>query len=794
MVATTVGIDIGSISTKVVLGPTMDCEIVRSEVGSHTTPTAISFSDADGGRMIGETANLKASNTLVQLNRFLPGVIDGEIPSSDDTFQSFYRFGISSHNDKKGIIVNMPTFKGEGETTYDAAAVLAMLLGKIRKNVNSTLTRLASADKTSNDNNSSDEIKYILSLPPKSTMAARQVLNDAAYAAGLGNNVQIVNSAACLATAYKRKFPDGRFNDVEINNDEKAKNNVTLVVNIGHSQTSVLVLKLSDTQTSFSPEENDDNDKEKDRTRPMEILSSVHHELLGAGSIDIRLWQHFTSTLPALKGSSIKPASKSGQRLLDACQKLKHLLSQLPDGKVTVENIVNDQDVPINCTRSTLVELCQIEQSSLSNLIECALKQAVGKSHGDGDDENNNGQTKEIVIESVEILGGGCRIPMFQNIIRQTLKKTDIAMLSETLQQENGEMTLSPSLDDTSVALGAAVLGDATASFGSEQPWVMMKNTSSKSNSFFEEDADNSSLPTDHNEYRQKLYHEEQRMTAQDEEIALKGEIRNKLEEHVLQMRSAKYEKHSSLLPDASTLDEHLQVVDDWLFSEDSDNATLAEMQSKLDSTIAKTNEMCSAYFQAIKNEEEAKDRDMEEEAKKAQAEAALAGGDEDEEDHDNRRLPKKRRLEIVMKNKAEANELFSDGNYRHAAARYTKALSHCAKFVDLSPEDLEEVKGVKLSLNLNLALAYFKLEKFDQSLRVCNEAIHIDDASVKALYRRATVFYEKKRWDDASKDLKKASSVAPNDKAIKKLQQNIDLQIKRQKAKEKKMAQKMFG
>jgi len=338
------------------------------------------------------------------------------------------------------------------------------------------------------------------------------------------------------------------------------------------------------------------------------------------------------------------------------------------------------------------------------------------------------------------------------------------------------------------------VLGDATASFGSRQQWVMMKNKASNTDSFFEEDGDNSPQTTGHDEYRQKLHDEEQRMAAQDEEIALKGEIRNKLEEHVLQMRSAKYGKHSSLLPDASTLDEHLQEVDDWLYSEDSDNADLAEMQSKLDSTISKTNEMCSAYFQTIKNEEEAKDREMEEEAKKAQAEAASAGGDEDEEDHDNRRLPKKRRMEIVMKNKAEANELFSDGNYRHAAARYTKALSHCAKFVDLSPEDLDEVKGVKLSLNMNLALAYFKLEKFDQSLRVCNEALELDDASVKALYRRATVFYEKKKWDDANKDLKKASSLAPNDKAIKKLQQNIDFQIKRQKAKEKKMAQKMFG
>merc|ERR1712137_864564 len=103
------------------------------------------------------------------------------------------------------------------------------------------------------------------------------------------------------------------------------------------------------------------------------------------------------------------------------------------------------------------------------------------------------------------------------------------------------------------------------------------------------------------------------------------------------------------------------------------------------------------------------------------------------------------------MKNKAEANELFGDGNYKFAAARYTKALTHCAKFVDLSPDDIEEVNGVKLSLNLNLALAYIKLQKLDQALRVCNEALAIDESSTKALYRRASVYYEKKNWDSAN-------------------------------------------
>jgi hypothetical protein len=53
--------------------------------------------------------------------------------------------------------------------------------------------------------------------------------------------------------------------------------------------------------------------------------------------------------------------------------------------------------------------------------------------------------------------------------------------------------------------------------------------------------------------------------------------------------------------------------------------------------------------------------------------------------------------------------------------------LSHCAKFVDLNPADMEKVNGVKLSLNLNFALAYLNLQNPYQALRVCNDALAID-------------------------------------------------------------------
>jgi tetratricopeptide (TPR) repeat protein len=198
-----------------------------------------------------------------------------------------------------------------------------------------------------------------------------------------------------------------------------------------------------------------------------------------------------------------------------------------------------------------------------------------------------------------------------------------------------------------------------------------------------------------------------------------------------------------------------------------------------------------------------------------------MLNGDDgnDADDHDTRKLPTKRRMEIVMKNKAEANELFGDGNYKHACARYAKALSHCNKFFDLSPDDEVEVsyvlfagfslpifasltknvqqlqvKEVKLSLHINMALSYIKLEKLDNAFQSCNEALAIDPKNVKALYRRATVQHNRRKFDDALNDLKQAEELAPDDKAVKKLKRLVDHEMLKQKKKEQAMAKKCLG
>ena len=738
-----VGIDIGSESTKVVLGPSLGCEIVRNEVGGHTTPTIISFSG--NLRQIGQTANKKSKHAITHVNRILSGEISTTTTTTTsggdgDKFQEFYSFNMSKVDNNGGgdssIVVNDLDYNGKNHS-FEAPAILAMLLGNIQSNAQATVRRIhgsGNGDGDNSDDNAANGKKYhyVLSVGPELSERAKTELLDAAYVAGM-ESVRLVESSQSYTYCYQRKFPDHLANGKKI-----------LIVDMGETQTTVSVVGGEPVPSSTEEKEGEEEKEQKEEEEPVtskpqkpKVFSSFRNKSLGAGLVDIRLWEHFQSNFPALK--SVKKNSRAGQRLLDGSSKLKHLLSQLADASVTVENVgENDTDLKLNGTRQLLSELCQADKTALTDLIQKALSNA-----GEG------------TLFAVEVVGGGCRIPWVKDAI--------LSALGEDKQLDS----LSYSFDDTSAALGAALIGE-------------------------DESFDASLQVKDGNEEkRQKLRQAEEEMKALDQDMQIRADTMNKIEAHILEMRSAKHGKHGSLLP--STLDAFLDDVENWLFSEEADQASKEDVLAKLDTTIKETNEMAKDYSDALQKEKDAKDREMEEEAKKAQEER---DGEQDgeEDDHDNRRLPKKRRMEIVMKNKAEANELFSDGNYKFAAARYTKALSHCAKFVDLSPDDIEEVNSVKLSLNLNLALAYLKLENPDQALRVCNEALAIQDNHAKALYRRASVYYEKKNWDLANKDVKKALKEAPDDKALKKLGDRIDAQMKRQKLKEKKMAQKMFG
>ena len=767
-----VGIDLGTLSTKITLGPNYDHELVRNAHGGHVTPTAVTFAGKHRARLLGEDAaevTRADGNTVGMLDRLLVGSLNSDSTQAgdnEDPFGPFRRFQYNNNDNHGGGSVSIPTMEDE----YSSTALMAMLLGRIKRNVISTIGRLSESS-SSNDNEelALPNLQFVFAVPPSYPECTRNALMDAAHAASIPSSV-VLDSTSCMAKVYER-----RFGDSVVENETK---NV-MVVDMGHARTCVSILQLGDSIASSSsgePMEVDavsstpegesahaeEEKKSNDTMEPsnstaksskVQILSTISSPTLGAGMIEIILYHHFLSTHPSLSHAEFKPNSRAGQRLLEGCRKLKHLLSMLPEGNVMVETIgKNDMDVSLSASRESLRQMCQeglVEK--LTQMVQDAMegaKEALGENNG---------------ISIVELTGGGCRIPMIQDAIR------------DVMTGRGEEFVFSHSLDDTSLALGAAMVASSTVVPPLEEAAMDPERVNERS----------------------RLLANEVDMAQRDTQLVRKDEIRNQIESHILELRSAKHSPHASLLPTSDDFTSYLDGTDDWLFSDECEEATVEKMEEKWANIQSRTHEFCGDYLAAKKTEAEQKDREMEEEAQSAAAERdaeAAINGEDGEDDHDTRRLPTKRRMEIVMKNKAEANELFSGGNYRHAAARYAKALTHCTKFFDLSPQEEQEVKNVKLSLYLNMAFSYIKLEKLDNAFASCNDALSIDPTNGKALYRRATVQYEKRKFDGAMKDLKEAEKLAPEDKAVKKLKLMVEKQMAKQKAKEKAMAKKMFG
>jgi tetratricopeptide (TPR) repeat protein len=86
------------------------------------------------------------------------------------------------------------------------------------------------------------------------------------------------------------------------------------------------------------------------------------------------------------------------------------------------------------------------------------------------------------------------------------------------------------------------------------------------------------------------------------------------------------------------------------------------------------------------------------------------------------------------------------------------------------------------------------KLEHWSKVVPNCKDALTLDPDNVKALYRRAYALIKLKQIDEAHKDVKLALTKKSDDKSLLKLKKIIDAHIKKAKAKEKKMAQAMFG
>lgn len=135
-----------------------------------------------------------------------------------------------------------------------------------------------------------------------------------------------------------------------------------ILIEMGHTQSTAVVVKIGSFESTDAP--------------LATKLSHATNDNLGALDFDLKLFEHFSNTCAAKHGGAVIPGSKRGQRLILGCERIRKLLSQLPESSITVENMSDSGDVNFSLKRNDLISMCANLLESFKVLIKKALTSA----------------------------------------------------------------------------------------------------------------------------------------------------------------------------------------------------------------------------------------------------------------------------------------------------------------------------------------------------------------------------------------------------------------------------------
>lgn len=210
-----------------------------------------------------------------------------------------------------------------------------------------------------------------ISVPAYFTEVERRALLDAAAIADV-KCVRLMNDTTASALSY------GLFRQKELTDEPR---NVA-IVDMGHSKLSVAIVAFT-----------------KDK---LQILSKAYDRHLGGRDFDWMLMEHFAEEFKAKRKPDPLQNGKSKLKLATACEKLRKVLSGNADANINVECLVEDYDLSSSFSREALETLC----APLLARIQAVCSKALQDSGLDN-------------VHSVEIVGGGTRMPYVQTRIAQ---------------------------------------------------------------------------------------------------------------------------------------------------------------------------------------------------------------------------------------------------------------------------------------------------------------------------------------------------------------------------------------
>merc|ERR1712065_103625 len=165
-----------------------------------------------------------------------------------------------------------------------------------------------------------------IQVPPTADVCLRRAYLDACVIAGIDKQrVSLVHEDDALVAAYAKKISG----ILPVDRAEMNGKNVILI-EMGHAHSTVVVAGVQEPVESGDAFSNSVIKK-----------SCEYDPELGAVHFDLRIFDHFASICKSKFGTDVKHGTKAGKRLLVGCEKIRKLLSQIKETKVTVENLTD---------------------------------------------------------------------------------------------------------------------------------------------------------------------------------------------------------------------------------------------------------------------------------------------------------------------------------------------------------------------------------------------------------------------------------------------------------------------
>eukprot|EP00301_Raphidiophrys_heterophryoidea_P019770 c4624_g1_i1.p1 GENE.c4624_g1_i1~~c4624_g1_i1.p1 ORF type:complete len:517 (-),score=111.62 c4624_g1_i1:849-2399(-) len=150
-------------------------------------------------------------------------------------------------------------------------------------------------------------------------------------------------------------------------------------------------------------------------------------------------------------------------------------------------------------------------------------------------------------------------------------------------------------------------------------------------------------------------------------------------------------------------------------------------------------------------------------------------------------------KVEAAARRREIGNDQFKAGHFDKALKKYDAAFKLIEFVNDDEHTDKAAIDQAKLLCHLNRAMVHKKTNNHKSCIKECDEALKLDEANTKALFRRGGAHLDLGELDLARKDLQHVLEIDPSSKDAEKLIAAVNQKQKQQDQKDKKVFAKML-